>query len=139
MKSELAEQGLSLSDIDQVVLTHHHADHAGLLNEFPAEVKSLAIRSMNRISVKSRFIENKSPFYIPVSTIRRSRRYEAARPYHKASYRYSCNRTLTETVSEGGQIEGLDGWRVLETPGHAASHIVLYNEELGSMLGETCC
>ena len=140
LKSELAEQGLSLSDIDQVVLTHHHADHAGLLDEFPAEVKSLAIRSMNRISVKIPILlKNKSPFTYLFQ--RFGVPGDMKPPGHtiKASYRYSCNRTLTETVSEGGQIEGLDGWRVLETPGHAASHIVLYNEELGSMLGETCC
>ncbi|SPU09085.1 metal-dependent hydrolase [Bacillus licheniformis] len=86
LKSELAEQGLSLSDIDQVVLTHHHADHAGLLNEFPAEVKIIG-HPFNEpyISQNPDFIEKqKSFFYIPVSTIRRSRRYEAARPYHKS-------------------------------------------------------
>ncbi|CAI8736305.1 putative metallo-hydrolase YflN [Bacillus licheniformis] len=137
LKSELAEQGLSLSDIDQVVLTHHHADHAGLLDEFPAEVKIIG-HPFNEpyISQNPDFIEKQKSFFTYLFQ-RFGVPGDMKPPGHtiKASYRYSCNRTLTETVSEGGQIEGLDGWRVLETPGHAASHIVLYNEELGSMLG----
>ncbi len=32
---QLKEHGVSAADIEQVVLTHHHADHSGLLHLFP--------------------------------------------------------------------------------------------------------
>ncbi len=47
----------------------------------------------------------------------------------KLSYLFSANRPLTKTVREGGKIDGLNGWTVLEIPGHAASHIALYHEK----------
>lgn len=51
----------------------------------------------------------------------------------KLSYLFSANRPLTKTVGEGGKIDGLNGWTVLEIPGHAASHIALYHEKSGEM------
>ena len=32
----------------------------------------------------------------------------------KLSYLFSANRPLTKTVEEGGKIDGLNGWTVLE-------------------------
>lgn len=63
LKKELAGQGLSLNDIDQVVLTHHHADHAGLLDEFPAGVNIIG-HPFNEpyISQNPDFIEKQKAF-----------------------------------------------------------------------------
>lgn len=43
----------------------------------------------------------------------------------RSAYAFSCTRSLTKTVREGMRIDGLEGWSVLEMPGHAESHIVL--------------
>lgn len=37
------------------------------------------------------------------------------------------------------EIDGLKGWTVLEMPGHAESHIVLFHEQEGRMIEGTCC
>ncbi len=34
LKEQLAAVHIEMSDIEQIVLTHHHADHAGLLDCF---------------------------------------------------------------------------------------------------------
>lgn len=137
LKNRLSGLGLTLSDIDQVVLTHHHADHVGLLDEFPDGVKIIG-HPFNEpyISKNPVFIENQQSFFtylfkqlgVPVDMSLLSLTV-------KRSYRFSCQRSLTETVLEGAQIDGLEGWRVLETPGHASSHIVLFHEGNGSMIG----
>ncbi|MEC1260379.1 MBL fold metallo-hydrolase [Bacillus swezeyi] len=137
LKNRLSGLGFTLSDIDQVVLTHHHADHVGLLDEFPDGVKIIG-HPFNEpyISKNPVFIENQQSFFtylfkqlgVPVDMGLLSLTV-------KRSYRFSCQRSLTETILEGSQIDGLEGWRVLETPGHASSHIVLLHEGNGSMIG----
>ena len=42
-KTELAKRGISLSDIKHILLTHHHDDHAGFLEELRRECPSRLI------------------------------------------------------------------------------------------------
>lgn len=39
LQERLAAVNVKMSDIEQVVLTHHHADHAGLLDVFSDEIE----------------------------------------------------------------------------------------------------
>ena len=39
LQEQLAAVNVKMSDIEQVVLTHHHADHAGLLDVFSDEIE----------------------------------------------------------------------------------------------------
>ncbi|MCF7617916.1 MBL fold metallo-hydrolase [Bacillus sonorensis] len=136
LKNKLAEHGLTLDDIDQVVLTHHHADHAGLLDECPGAAVVGHPFNEAYISQSPAFIEKQQSFFtylfkqfgVPDTMGSLSLTV-------KRSYRFSCKRSLTKTVTEGSTIDGLEGWRVLETPGHASSHIALFHEKSGSMLG----
>ncbi|WP_394356207.1 MBL fold metallo-hydrolase [Bacillus changyiensis] len=136
LKNSLAEHRLTLADIDQVVLTHHHADHVGLLDEFPNSVKIIGhMYNEPYISQNPDFIEKQSAFFTYLFG-------QIGVPHHmissrtvERSYRLSCRRSLTQTVKENNQIDGLEGWTVLETPGHATSHIVLYHEKSERMIG----
>lgn len=137
LKRKLLELNLTLEDIDQVVLTHHHADHAGLLDEFPKDTAVIG-HPFNEpyISQDPVFIEKQQTFFtylfkrfgVPADM-------ESVSLTVKRSYRLSCKRSLTKAVTEGSRIDGLEGWKVLETPGHASSHIALYHEKSGRMLG----
>jgi glyoxylase-like metal-dependent hydrolase (beta-lactamase superfamily II) len=49
--------------------------------------------------------------------------------------RFSCQRGLTSFVKEGDMLDGLSDWRIYETPGHASSHLVLFDEKSGTMIG----
>lgn len=131
LKRKLLVLNLTLEDIDQVVLTHHHADHAGLLDEFPKDTAVIG-HPFNEpyISQDPVFIEKQQTFFtylfkrfgVPADM-------ESVSLTVKRSYRLSCKRSLTKAVTEGSRIDGLEGWKVLETPGHASSHIALYHEK----------
>jgi glyoxylase-like metal-dependent hydrolase (beta-lactamase superfamily II) len=41
---------------------------------------------------------------------------------------------LLELIPENGHLEFLAGWKVIETPGHTAGHISLWNEENGTLI-----
>ncbi|KPC99401.1 putative oxidoreductase YciK [Geobacillus sp. BCO2] len=51
------------------------------------------------------------------------------------SLRYASRRGLDIMVTEGDAAPGLPGWQVIETPGHAQSHIALYREADGVLIG----
>jgi glyoxylase-like metal-dependent hydrolase (beta-lactamase superfamily II) len=136
-QQQLQALGLTPNDIDQVVLTHHHPDHVGLLDFFPETMEVYGHRFNERwINRTDSFLKEHSEFYqqlfiefgIPESYF----------PYINQlgkSLRYSCNRSLTSTIQEGSTIPGLEEWVIIETPGHAQSHIVLFRERDGVMIG----
>lgn len=137
LQSQLHYLGLTPSDIEQVVLTHHHPDHVGLLDYFPENIPvyghALCERWLQRTHT---FLKEHDEFYqklfiefgIPES-------YFPFIGHLKKSLRYSCNRSLTSTVQEGSIIPGLEEWEIIETPGHAQSHIVLFREKDGILIG----
>ncbi|WML45206.1 MBL fold metallo-hydrolase [Neobacillus sp. PS3-40] len=137
LKEQLAMLGLKPTDIEQVVLTHHHPDHVGLLDFFPDSLEvyghPLNERWLNRTEA---FFHEHDEFY-------RALFYEFGIPeeffpfiHHlRKPLKYSCNRSLTGPLVEGDQPLGLFDWQVIETPGHAQSHIVLFREKDGVLIG----
>ena len=53
----------------------------------------------------------------------------------KRSVELMGERPLDLILAEGDALPGHAGWTVMETPGHAQSHIVFWNEENGTMIG----
>ncbi|MBV5122627.1 MBL fold metallo-hydrolase [Bacillus halotolerans] len=137
LKEQLASIHIEMSDIEQIVLTHHHADHAGLLDVFSDDIKVIG-HPFNEpyISRDKAFMEWQKHFFqkllpelgVPFDDVKAERLIRSA-------YAFSCTRSLTQTVTEGMKIDGMGDWTVLEMPGHAESHIVLFHEKTGRMLG----
>lgn len=134
--AELKSLKLEPSDIEQVVLTHHHPDHVGLLDFLPNATvygHSYCERWLTR---DERFMEEYREFFrkifdqlsVPHELRKNIQRMEK-------SLDFASHRPLDETLHEGVEIEGLPGWMVLETPGHAQSHICLFHEKTGIMFG----
>lgn len=136
---QLAQLGYTPSDIDQIVITHHHPDHVGLLDYFNKDIPIIGHpKNQPWISQDKQFFVENEPFYNElflqlgldpafINLIDMDEELE-----------YSCRRSLTKTIGEGDIIEGMTGFKVLETPGHAQSHIVLYREEDGMLIaGDT--
>jgi glyoxylase-like metal-dependent hydrolase (beta-lactamase superfamily II) len=136
-EEQLEVKGYKTTDIEQVVLTHHHPDHVGFLDYFSADLPVIG-HPYNEpwISKDPEFFERHTAFFsdlfiksgIDPAFLNLLRKVESP-------LRFSCHRSLTSTVTEGDRIAGLPEWRVIETPGHARSHIVLYREKDGLVIG----
>lgn len=136
LQNQLLELKVKPSDIEQIVLTHHHPDHVGLLDYFPESVKVYGHPFSERWLERSdSFLKEHDQFYeklfvefgIPESYF----------PYIsqlKKTLRYSCQRSLTQTIQEGSPIPGLEDWQIIDTPGHAQSHISLFRKKDGVLI-----
>lgn len=127
LKLALKQLNLSIEDIDQVVLTHHHPDHVGGLAYFQHDTKVIGHWRLEPwLSHDQVFLNRYAAFFaelglsmgVPKSIIEKM-------PSIEDYMRYAAKHPLSQKVSEGDEIVGLLGWDIIETPGHAQSHIGL--------------
>lgn len=136
---QLSDLGYKPSDIDQVVITHHHPDHVGFLDYFPNELPVIGHhKNQPWISRDEQFFKANIPFYKELFTQLGIDPDLTNMINMNKELKYSCHRSLTSSVIENDSIPGMDGFTVIETPGHAQSHIGLFREKDGLFLaGDT--
>ncbi|MFC7394776.1 MBL fold metallo-hydrolase [Scopulibacillus cellulosilyticus] len=128
--------GMTPKDIDQIVLTHHHPDHTGLVNYFNQDIPVIAHSRLRP------WFEQDEAFMMRYNRYFKALGYQMGVPeiYRKKmssieeDLKYASKGILTKAVDEGDTIDGLKDWQVLYTPGHAQSHISLYREKDGLFL-----
>jgi glyoxylase-like metal-dependent hydrolase (beta-lactamase superfamily II) len=138
--SQLKQEGFSLHDIDQVVLTHHHVDHCGLL-DILLEKRDIPVLGhplgMPWVEQNPEFLrwhrEYFTEFYIKMGV--EEELLTETDSYHRMLDRLSCRIRLSHTLKEGDRIPGMEEWKVYETPGHAQSHLVFHRESDGVLIG----
>ena len=137
LAKSLRDLGLLISDFDQIVLTHHHPDHAGGIDFFPEQTNVFGHASNQRwLELTEEFKESLNLFYFSIGKeLAVPEEMIASMNNYRGSGGYICKRTVQSFLQEGDEIPGLSGWRVIETPGHAQSHISLYREGDGVMIG----
>ncbi|RDI41243.1 MBL fold metallo-hydrolase [Falsibacillus pallidus] len=135
-KLQLSILGLTPDDIEQVVLTHHHPDHVGLLDFLPDDIDVYGHPYCEQwINRDEHFNSMHDEFYGELF-----RKFgimgdmEKMLKVMKSPLKYSCHRPLTGVLREGGAIPGMAGWTVYETPGHAQSHLSFYHEGTGVLI-----
>lgn len=136
LKQGIKEAGYAFSDIEQVILTHHHPDHAGWIDAFD-NAKVLG-HTYNDLWLKrdEAFFRYHDAFYLDCLIEEGvPEQYLGWVKKMKRSVAYMGERPLDMTLAEGDALPGHPGWVVMETPGHSQSHIVLWNEENRTMIG----
>ncbi|WP_078592427.1 MBL fold metallo-hydrolase [Evansella clarkii] len=137
LQQQLKEQNVTIRDIEVVVLTHHHPDHIGLLGEFLPHAEVYAHKKVRPwLKMDSSFIAEKNAFFeklykehgVPERLI------EDIDKTNTGYLSLSAQGDIDVELSEGREVPGLYGWNVIETPGHAQSHISLYRESDGVLI-----
>ncbi|MED1205247.1 MBL fold metallo-hydrolase [Heyndrickxia acidicola] len=127
---QLAQLGMAVEDIDQVVLTHHHPDHVGFLEWLPDQLHILGhAYCVPWLKRDTEFFKRHDQFYF--DRFQESGVEGDVQRYldnMKSALKFASHRPLTQTLKEGEFIPGLNEWKVLETPGHAQSHLSFYRE-----------
>lgn len=132
---QLQELGYNATDIEQVVITHHHPDHIGMLDFFGEVPVYGHWRNQPWISQDDSFIEHHDAYFIDFfRTMGIAEVITKRAPGLRAHLVYSCSRDLNGFLKEQDTVPGLPEWKVIETPGHAQSHISLYREEDSVMI-----
>jgi glyoxylase-like metal-dependent hydrolase (beta-lactamase superfamily II) len=137
LTNQLADLHLSPSDIEQVILTHHHPDHSGMLDFFPKTVEVYGH------PLNERWIQPMENFFQEQEDFFRELFGEFGLPDEflkvfaslRKTQRFLSNRSLTGELVEGMIPTGLSEWKVIETPGHAQSQIALFREKDGVLIG----
>ncbi|MFD1018578.1 MBL fold metallo-hydrolase [Thalassobacillus hwangdonensis] len=133
---QLKELGYRPEDIEQIILTHHHPDHIGLVERFTNARDIVAHANVNP------WLKRDEAFFSRYETFFAGLYKEAGvpvqyEPFLKALRKplmYTSEGEVTHTLVEGDSLPGHEGWTVLETPGHAQSHLSFYQEQDGSLI-----
>lgn len=136
MKYELKQLGYTPQDIEQIVLTHHHPDHIGLVDRFD-RLKAIYGHQDNErwlMHDEAFFKRFKSFFYDLYKAFGVTEDYHAFFKHLQDPLKYVGKGSLTQALEEGDVLPGHPEWKVLETAGHAESHISFYREEDTSMI-----
>lgn len=135
LNKALEERQLTIFDIEQVLITHHHVDHVGLLNRI-LEVNPIPVlghpNNKPWLLLDKDFVQWHHEFFeqflrefgVPVELL------NAGKEFFDKLQPLSCNNVeLSIELNEGAPIPGLPEWQVVETKGHAQSHISFYRNK----------
>lgn len=138
LEQSLKNIGYRTNDIEQVILTHHHPDHVGLVAELFSDATIVGHAKNNPWLTKDKQFITYVEAYIRSfykghgTSPEIIEKIVGINEYYLS---FSGEKGIDVEVEEGDQIEGLPGWTVIETPGHAQSHICLYNEREATLIG----
>ncbi len=140
LEAGLAALGYRVEDLQQVVITHHHADHLGLAGEIVARSGARLLTHPYTVPWLRDFSAEQlrqEPFYMQVWD-------EGGVPAEIVSAMRLANRGLTKwrdnappdgTLDEGDEIFlGGEPWQVFHTPGHAGGLICLWEPASRTLL-----
>lgn len=137
--SGLKAHGLSIRDLDALVLSHHHMDHVGLAGRIVRE-KDLPVyvhtKGLPYIRHDRAFMLARQTF---LSTLYRASGVPEAlvqAALEIQAYYQHFTEPLEDVIPiESGSIPELPDWEVLHVPGHAPDQIALYDRANGRMIG----
>ncbi|WP_186436110.1 MBL fold metallo-hydrolase [Lysinibacillus sp. Y5S-8] len=136
LKWGIRAAGFDMRDIEQVVLTHHHPDHAGWVDAFPhAEILGHAYND-KWLRHDEAFLSYHEQFYserllehgVPQEYITKS-------VHVRRELELVGERPLTQILVDGDEVPGHPGLKAIETLGHAQSHFIFWDEKTHHVIG----
>ncbi|MER1985041.1 MAG: MBL fold metallo-hydrolase [Solibacillus sp.] len=128
--------GYELTDVEQVVLTHHHPDHAGWVDAFP-HTEKLGHRYVDYFLRKEdAFLAYHQHFY--AAQLRLAgvpEKYIEKLIKVRGEIELFGSTPLTGFLQEGDEVPGHPGLLVYETPGHAQSHVIFIEDSTRECIG----
>lgn len=136
LEFQINSLGYKVTDIKNIVITHHHPDHIGLLDYFSHDVKIFGhfyneswINDYKNLQIHfNKFINHHIKAYGIPDGFRKTL-------IKKETEGLALTRKITNFLTEGQVLPFLPGFKVLETPGHCSTHICLYRKTDGLLLG----
>lgn len=136
LKQGIKEAGYQLNDIEQVVLTHHHPDHAGWTDAF--ERATILGHKYNQVWMTrdEAFLQYHDSFYLQCL-----KEEGVPEDYFKwiKKMRRPLNllgsRSVDTYLTDGDILPGHPDIQVLETLGHAQSHLAFWLESSKVLIG----
>ncbi|SHF58695.1 MBL fold metallo-hydrolase [Ornithinibacillus halophilus] len=136
-KVQLKEIGYQPNDIEQVILTHHHPDHIGLVEQFPRAERMIAHKNVDLwLTRDENFFQHYENFFrefFPACGIPEKYHYLLDRL--RDPLKLAGEGQLTDRIREGDVLPGHEDWKVIETKGHAQSHLSFLREKDGVFIG----
>lgn len=128
--------GYEMSDVEQIVLTHHHPDHAGWLDAFPHAQKLGHHYVDHWLRKTDDFLAYHESFYAKQLRLAGvPEKYIDKLVKVRGEIELFGSTPLTGFLKEGDEVPGHPGLMVYETPGHAQSHLIFLEESTRECIG----
>ncbi|QCR32747.1 MBL fold metallo-hydrolase [Lysinibacillus sp. SGAir0095] len=136
LKQGLKDAGYTLDDIEQVVLTHHHPDHAGWVDVFTqAEIIGHEYND-HFLRRTPGFMEYRTKFYREQLQLQAvPEKYLEKIVESKEALKLYGSTPLTKFIGDGDEVPGHPGLKAIYTPGHAQSHLIFLDESTNEVIG----
>ncbi|MFC7684835.1 MBL fold metallo-hydrolase [Ureibacillus sp. GCM10028918] len=136
LKRGIHEAGFKLGDIEQVVLTHHHPDHAGWVDAFSqAEIVGHEYND-HFLRRTPEFMAYRSNFYREQLQLQAvPEKYLDKIVESKEALKLYGSTPLTKYIEDGQEVPGHPGLKAIYTPGHAQSHLIFLEESTNEVIG----
>lgn len=126
--------GLKITDIEQIVLTHHHNDHTGLVDwllEKNPSIKIFAHQDTQMMLQDESYIEWCSEFFENLFieaglTKELVDKWAFGKGYQRD---YFQEAKVDGILKEGDTVPGLPSFQVIETLGHSQDHLSFYSAD----------
>jgi glyoxylase-like metal-dependent hydrolase (beta-lactamase superfamily II) len=126
--------GFRLQDIEQVVLTHHHVDHIGLLERVRKAAGARVFAhplAVPYVEQEDSFMQFHDRFFLELyrECGVPQEKLAIVQRYHQMMMTFSEPSKIDGLIKHEQAVPNLPEWQVLYTPGHSQSHLSLYREK----------
>ncbi|WP_087971614.1 MBL fold metallo-hydrolase [Oceanobacillus rekensis] len=135
--AQLSELGYKPIDIEQIILTHHHPDHTGLIEEFPRMQHLTAHENVASWLTRNKSFKNENEQFFDAFYYQTGIPENSHYAFSKLmdTFQFAGSGSLTAKIQEGDMLPGHPEFKVIETKGHAQTHLSFFREKDGLFIG----